>query len=177
MNSKLRKWIFFILLIGINYIGYQFMIKPANKGLTEQQKRVEAKLAKLAEFELAYAAAEDMNKQLEELGKGIETLESKLPLTSEIHNVLEQVTIIAQRQGLKTKDIRTLKQKENSGYIDQPLKMELVGNFNSFYSFMLELEQLSRIMKIRELEIKKDLTNDGNIYADFVVSIFFQQKT
>jgi len=81
-----------------------------------------------------------------------------------------------EEKGLRSKRVLRLKEKDNSGYIEQPLKMELVGNFNSFYSFMLELEQLSRIMKIRELEIKKDLTNDGDIYADFVVSIFFQQK-
>lgn len=177
MNSKLRKAVFFILLIGINYIGYQFMIKPANKGLIEQRNRVNAKLVRLVEFERACAAAEGLNKQLIELQKCIDSLESKLPLTSEIHKVLEQVTLIAQKEGLKAKDIRTLKQKENNGYIDQPMKMELVGNFNSFYSFMLELEQLSRIMKIRELEIKKDLTNEGDVYANFVVSIFFQKKT
>jgi len=91
--------------------------------------------------------------------------------------VLEQVTVIAQKQGLKPKTIKTLKKKDNSGYIEQPLKMELVGNFNSFYSFLLELEKLPRIMKIRELELDKQTKNEGQIAADFIVSIFFQNKT
>jgi Tfp pilus assembly protein PilO len=88
--------------------------------------------------------------------------------------VLEQVTVIAQKQGLKPKTIRTLKRKDNSGYIEQPLKMELEGNFSSFYSFLLELEKLPRIMKIRELELDKHTQQDGQITADFIVSIFFQ---
>jgi hypothetical protein len=47
------------------------------------------------------------------------------------------------------------------------------GNFNAFYSFLLELEKLPRIMKIRELELKKQIDDEGQIAAAFTVSIFF----
>ena len=86
------------------------------------------------------------------------------------------MTVIAQKQGLKPKTIRTLNNKDNSGYIEQPLKMELTGDFSSFYSFLLELEQLPRIMKIRELELEKQQKSEGEISANFIVSIFFQNK-
>ena len=91
--------------------------------------------------------------------------------------MLQQVTVIAQKNGLKPKTIRTLAQKDNSGYVEQPLKMELQGNFNSFYSFLLELEKLPRIMKIRELKLDKQAGGEGHVAADFIVSIFFQNKT
>jgi Tfp pilus assembly protein PilO len=55
--------------------------------------------------------------------------------------------------------------------------MELEGNFNAFYSFLLELEKLPRIMKIRELDLEKQKENEGQISANFIVSIFFQNKT
>jgi type IV pilus assembly protein PilO len=150
------------------------MIKPANRHLAESKQRVEAKRAKLVEFEQATNAAEDLSKQIEQLHDAIEFFESKLPPTHEIHKVLEQVTVIAQKQGLKPKTIRTLDKKNNSGYIEQPLRMELEGNFNAFYSFLLELEKLPRIMKIRKLDLKKSKEAEGDIAADCVVSIFFQ---
>jgi len=176
MNSGLRKLIFFVLLLAVAYIAYRYMVKPANISMAEQRNRLEAKMAKLAEFEQAAVAAEDLTKQLEQLREAVEFFESKLPPKSEIHKVLEQVTVIAQKQGLKPKTIRTLKKENNSGYIEQPLKMELVGNFNSFYSFLLELEKLPRIMKIRELEVTKQSEHEGEITSDFVVSIFFQNE-
>ncbi len=176
MTSNLRKVVFMALLLGITFVAYQCMIKPANKNLTEHRARVQEKLAKLEEFEKATAMAQSLDEQLEELQQAIESLESKLPPKSEIHKVLEQVTIIAQKRGLKPKTIRTLKKKNNSGYIEQPLKMQLVGNFNSFYSFLLELEKLPRIMKIRDLELKKQNKSEGEISATFVISIFFQNK-
>jgi len=177
MASGFRKAVFFGLLLCVAVVGYQYMIKPANKHLAEAKMRVQAKLDKLAEFEEATAAAEDLTKQLEQLQQAIEFFESKLPPTSEIHKVLEQVTVIAQKQGLKPKTIRTLKKKDNSGYVEQPLKMQLQGNFKSFYSFLLELEKLPRIMKLRELQLEKQTEQEGQISADFIVSIFFQNET
>jgi type IV pilus assembly protein PilO len=176
MNSNFRKIVFFILLVGLAVVGYQYMIKPANKTLADKQAEVEAKMEQLIKFEEATAAAEDLNKQLEKLQEAIEFFESKLPPTSQIHEVLEQVTVIAQKEGLKPKTIRTLAKKNNNGYIEQPLKMELEGNFSSFYSFLLELEKLPRIMKLRELELKKKNSFEGQISANFIVSIFFQNE-
>jgi len=153
------------------------MIKPVNRHFAEAKGRVQAKLAKLAEFEEATVAAENLSKQLEQLQEAIEFFESKLPPTSEIDKVLQDVTVIGEKQGVKRKTIVRLKRKNNSGYIEQSLKMELVGNFNSFYSFLLELEKLPRIMKIRELELKKQTKHEGQVTANFIVSIFFQDKT
>jgi type IV pilus assembly protein PilO len=177
MTSSLRKIIFFVLLVGVSAAGYQYMIKPANKDLAEAKGKLETKLAQLVKFEEAASAADDLAKQLEKLQEAIEFFESKLPPTSQIHEVLEQVTVIAQKEGLKPKTIRTLSRKDNSGYVEQPLKMQLEGNFSSFYSFLLELEKLPRIMKIRELKLEKhskDDDDEGQISADFIVSIFFQ---
>jgi len=176
MADSFRKAVFFVLLVSVSVIGYQYMIKPANRHLSEAKERVQVKLSKLEEFERATAAAEGLTKQLEQLQEAITFFESKLPPTSEIHKVLEQVTVIAQKQGLKPKTIRTLNKKDNSGYVEQPLKMGLVGNFNSFYSFLLALEKLPRIMKIRELKLEKEQSDEGEIEAEFIVSIFFQNK-
>ena len=176
MTGNFRKVVFFVLLLGVAVVGYQYMIKPANEHLAEVKGRVDTKFAQLSKFQQATAAAEDLSKQLEQLQEAIGFFESRLPPKSQIHKVLEQVTVIAQKEGLKPKTIRTLKDKNNSGYIEQPLKMELQGNFSSFYSFLLELENLPRIMKIRELKLEKQMTDEGQIAADFIVSIFFQNN-
>jgi type IV pilus assembly protein PilO len=177
MTSNLRKLIFFVVVLGVALVAYQYMIRPANEHLAQTKKSLRQNLDKLREFEQATAAAEDLSKQLEQLQEAIKFFESKLPPTSEIHKVLKNVTVIAQKQGLRPKTIKTLKMKNNSGYIEQPLEMQLVGNFNSFYYFLLELEKLPRIMKIRELELDKARQQEGQISADMVVSIFFQNQT
>jgi len=181
MTSGFRKAVFSVLLFGVAIVSYQYMIKPANKHLADTKGRLETKLVQLSKFGKAATATEDLTKQLEQLEEAMKFFENKLPPKSQIDEVLRQVTVIAQKQGLKSKTFRTLKEKDNSGYIEQPLKMELVGNFSSFYSFLLELEKLPRIMKIRELKLEKHKSTEdqteGQIAADFIVSIFFQNKT
>ena len=173
MNSSTRYLIFFILIIAMAFVSWKFMIKPANADLEKKRIDMEAKSSKLDELEKASAAAEGLADQLKEIEDAIVAFESKLPPSSEIHTVLENVTLIAQRHGLTPKSIRTHKNKDNNGYIEQPIEMELDGNFNSYYAFLLELEKLDRITKLRELSLKKT-EREGQTEAVFVMSIFFQ---
>jgi len=177
MTSNLRKIVFFFLLTGIAIAGYKYMIKPAKGHLKEAGKRLQTKQAKLTQFRKATAAVDDLTKKLEQLEEAVRFFESKLPAESEIDQVLRDVTIIAQKHGLRCKTIKALKRTNNSGYVEQPLQMKLAGDFNAFYCFLLKLEQLPRIMKIRELELQKQLEKDGQIQVSFVVRIFFQDKT
>lgn len=177
MNNNVRKIIFFVLTIGMTYGSYAYMIKPANLELAVQKDKLSQKMSKLRELETAPAVLEDIKAQLLRLEKSINILESKLPYTNEIHKVLENVTVIAHDNGLTPKSIRTLKQKTNNGYIEQPIKMEVQGDFNSYYSFLLSLEKLDRITKVREMIIKSDPKQEGIMQASFVISIFFQDSS
>ena len=174
MNSGLRHLIFFVLIIAMVYVSYAYMIKPANEHLVRQRVQMESSRAKLTELAKAKTASEDLTVHLEQMEKVIHEFESKLPPSSEIYTVLENVTLIAQRHGLVPKMIRTLKTASNQGYIEQPLEMELHGDFNSYYAFLLELERMDRITKIRQLELKKKSKFEGQTEAKFIMSIFFQ---
>ena len=114
MNSNLRKLIFFVVVIGVALIAYRYMIKPANESLAKSKNNLRKNLETLQKIEEQTAAAKDITEQLEQLQEAMEYFESKLPPTSEIDTVLKNVTLIAQKQGLQSKAIKTLKQKEVS---------------------------------------------------------------
>jgi len=176
MNSSLRHLVFFVLIIGMAYVSWTYMIKPANSDLRAARDSVQEKKSKLDKLDQATAAnsRESISEQLKKIEEAIQVFESKLPPSSEIHTVLENVTLIAQRHGLTPKTIRTQKNKTNRGYIEQPIEMELDGNFNAYYAFLLELEKMDRITKIRELNLKKKGKEEGQTESHFVMSIFFQ---
>jgi type IV pilus assembly protein PilO len=176
MTGNIRKAIFFVLLLTVAYLAYAFMIQPANRSLADQKEQVQQNIKVLNELQQAQSTARDLNKQLVQMGEAITFFESKLPPGSQISQVLQDVTVIAQKQGLATKSIKTMARKDNNGYIEQPLQMELYGSFNSYYSFLLELEKLPRITKVRELKLSRDPKNDGAATASCVMSIFFQNK-
>ena len=164
-------------MLGVTYLAYAYMIKPANLSFAQQKNRVHEKLSRMTHIKNATDEAIGLSDQLDQLKQAVMFFEDRLPPKSQIHKVLEQVTIIAQEQGLKPKMIRTLQKKSSNDYIEQQLKMELAGDFNSFYSFLLELEQLQRIVKVRKLKLIKDKSLNGEISADCIVSVFFQNET
>lgn len=176
MSTASRKIVFFILLVGMVYVSYAYMIKPANQHLTEAKAKVDQKQGKLRELDQAAASAEDLAQQLAKVEEAIQVFESKLPSESEIETILRDITVIAQKHGVESKKIRTLGIKERHGCFEQSLEMELSGNFNSYYAFLLELEKLDRITKIRQLSLKKESKGEGYAQARFVLSIFFQNS-
>lgn len=173
MNSSFRKLIFFVTLVALAWFAYVFMIKPANAAIAQQRSQINGKLAKLNELERLSGAAVDVGKQLSRLAEAVRFFQDKLPPESEIHKVLESITLIAQKQGLDCGTITALKSKDCNGYIEQPLKMELSGNFYSFYNFLIEVEKLQRIVTVRELELKKNPKDSTLLEANMVISVFF----
>ncbi|MCD4831797.1 MAG: type 4a pilus biogenesis protein PilO [Anaerohalosphaeraceae bacterium] len=149
------------------------MVKPANARLVQKRQQINTKLQKLNELSLATSEAQDLSKQLSTLTEAVEFFQSRLPHESQIHKVLEQITLIAQKQGLKPGTISALRTKDSNGYIEQPLRMEIDGDFNAFYSFLIEIEKLPRIIRLRQLDLKKDKKNPSQIHANFVISVFF----
>ena len=93
-------------MIGLAFVSYKYMIKPANQNLAQQKSMMDAKLGKLRELDKAKAAADDLSFQLERVEEAIKMFESKLPDRSEIHTVLENLTVIAQKHGLTPKRSR-----------------------------------------------------------------------
>jgi len=132
MNSNKRKLVFMILLIGVCFIAYRYMIKPASENFAEQKQQLQIQMNKLSQFEKAAVVIKDWDSEIEQL------------------------------------------EEAQSGYIEQPLKMKLEGDFNSYYSFLLDIEKLDRITKIRKLKLNKKSKAQGYTEAECVVSIFFQ---
>lgn len=174
MNSGLRNILFFIVLVAMVYFGYAYMIKPANLALNAKSQELENNMAKLKTLETEKIKAKNLEAQLDKMENAITFFENKLPHKSQIHQVLSQVSDIVTRNNLKPKSNKTQKVKRNAGYIELPLQMELSGNFKNYYSFLLELEKLDRITKIRKMDLILDKDNPGNINSKFIVSIFFQ---
>ncbi len=55
--------------------------------------------------------------------------------------------------------------------------MSLQGNFNGFYSFLLQLEKLQRITRVTQMDLQKINDRDGEMTAALTLSIFFEPDT
>ena len=173
MKFGMRELLFVMLLVAIPLGAYWWIFKPANDRMEKQRCEVEAKAQKLANLQKALVGIKDLSEEVDKLQKAVGFFQGKLPKHHEIHRVLGQVTKIADKHRLETKTFKTLKPIPGPAYSEQPIEMEISGNFNSYYQFVLDLERLPRITKVREMKLEKNKCQEGKMIATMTMSIYF----
>lgn len=174
MKIGLREWIFVALLAAIP-VGTHFLVfTPQNKAIVETNVQILQKRAKLQRLSRATRDIEDLGREVDNLKEAIDFFESKLPPADQIDRLLKEVWQIADSNGLVTKSFRTMPAKSRASYNELPILMQLEGEFEGFYAFLLALEQLPRITRIGKMELNKDNTAEGRMRAVFTLSIFFE---
>ncbi len=176
MKFGVRELLFVVLLLAIPLGAYVWVFKPANQHIDKQRLEIEQKEKKLVSLNKAMVGISDLNEEVQKLGDAVEFFENKLPPKHEIHKVLEKVTKIAKEHGLDTKLFETLKSKPFAAYSEQPIKMKVKGGFDAYYQFLLDLEKMPRITKIKEMDVKKDNKQPGVVQATMTMSIYFDNS-
>jgi len=176
MKFGTKELLLIVLLMAIPVGAYFWVFKPADENMKAQQKALAAKVQKLENLKKALKNIKDLDAEVKQLSEAVAFFESKLPARHEIHKVLEQVTKIADQHQLETRLFKTLPTKPFANYNEQPIQMEIYGDFDAYYQFLLDVEKLQRITKIHKMELKKDDKNEGAMSAKFTMSIFFDSK-
>jgi len=172
MKLGMRELLFFTILLGVLVASYFILTKKqAERKRKEAETEVMAK--SLADLEQSTAGIDDLNRKIADLQQAITFFESKLPQAKEMDKILREVSQMADANSLQTKTVRTLRTERNVNYSEQPIEMNLVGDFNGFYSFLLQLEKLPRLTRVPSMILTK-ADKDGEMTAKFTLSIFFE---
>ncbi len=175
MRFGLREALFVLLLLAMPVAAYFFVFQPRNQQIAEARAEIAQKQAKLDRLEAETKDMRDLGTEIDKLYEAISVFEKKLPAQQEVEGVLREVSELATRNKLQLRSVRTDKVMETAHYAELPIKMEIVGNFDGFYSFLLKLEQLPRITRMPVLQMKRSpKENDGTMQANVVLSIFFE---
>jgi Tfp pilus assembly protein PilO len=60
-------------------------------------------------------------------------------------------------------------------YNSQPITLSLEGPFENFYEFLLGLERLPRLTKVRQMQVTKSPLAEGVVQVDLLMDIFFEK--
>jgi type IV pilus assembly protein PilO len=177
MRFGIREIIFVLLLLAMPVLAYFIRFEKQNKTIERINDDMKRKLAKLEELEQVTRRVPDLGKEIDSLTEAIEMIEQKLPDERKVDEVLKQVWEMAARQRLTPKSVRTDKPLPNNQFSELPIQMEIVGDFDGFYSFLLELEKMPRITQLPKMKLTKLQEKDreqGQMRAEVVLSVFFE---
>ncbi|MBT8484283.1 MAG: type 4a pilus biogenesis protein PilO [Phycisphaerales bacterium] len=183
MTFGLREAIFLIVLLAVPTVSLFYVFKPRNEDIREALHEITVKQTRLDKLEEVTAKIDDIGLAIEEGRDSIAMIEAKLPSDQDVEGIMEQVWQIAARNRLTVKSVKSEKMAPAAQYRELPLKMIVEGEFDGFYQFLLELENLERITRIHEMSLDRasahaagrraDLA-PGAMTAEFTLSIYFE---
>ncbi len=173
MNLGLRA-LLIVIILATPLAAWWFAFVPENKyieALSQDLKHKESLLETLREETSRNA---DLQKANEELHRSVTLIEQRLPSNKEVDAIVRQVSDLAVSAGLDAPGIKSSKPVQSALYMEQPLEMEVSGDFEGFFRFIAEVEKLPRITRIHDLKITSQTGKDVEILAEFTLSIYFQ---
>ncbi len=176
MQSGSRIFICFVLLLGLLFASYYCMFQPMSQEIVRIKQDTQDKQEKLVSLRTVVEKKRDLPAEIDKLRKAITLFENRLPEEKEMDKVFREVSQIAEKNGLVTKSVRTLKTVLNTDYNEQPMRMTITGTWNGFYTFLRTVEGLDRLTQISEMSLNKDLKADGALTAEFTLTIFFDNS-
>jgi type IV pilus assembly protein PilO len=176
MKLGLRELLFVGVILGLMAGSYLFKFRPDNARRLAMKAEIATKQRELGDFRRSTGQADDLSRRGNDLQRAITFFENKLPQEKEMDKILKEVWQMAEATSLQTRTIKTLKSERAAGYCEQPIQMSLSGDFNGFYSFLLQVEKLSRITRIHQMRLEKVQDHEGEVQAQLTLSIFFEPE-
>ena len=174
MKFGIREIIFIGAMLGLLVATYFFVFAKSNQKRQAMLEDMQHKQTTLVNLRQSTTGIEDLNRKIAELQKAISFFESKLPQEKEIDKILREVWQMAEANNLQTKQVKPSRSERGPNYSEQPIQMSLSGDFNGFYSFLLQLEKLPRITRITQMNLQKIDGRDGEMTAQLTLSIYFE---
>jgi len=153
------------------------VLRPLNARVEEDREAIEQRRTQLVKLERVARRISDLQKEIHRLEDALAFFEDRLPEEKEIDVILREVWLIAEQKALVARSVRTQTAASQPRYNLQPITISLQGTFESFYEFMLGLERLPRITKIRQMQVAKSPLQEGSVDVDLVMDIFFEKKS
>lgn len=177
MRIGIRELICILVVAAIVPTFYFLDYKKLDKKVADMRAENESKKAKLEQLHNSMKGngINDLGPEIDHLSQTLSSFEAKIPAEREVEVVLKEVTELAMRHGLKTKSIRAEKPEPAPGCMAQPMKLILRGDFDGYYSFLLDMERLSRITQVPQMKLTKYTEGgDGQVEADFTLNIYHE---
>ncbi len=197
MKFGFRELVFLLVLLSVPVASYLYVFKPRNDEIKQAEAEISHKTEKLDQLNEVSRRIENIGAAIEEWRTAVEEIETKLPSEQGVEEILEQVWNLTKKNQLTILSTQAEPAVPAAAYMELPLNIEIVGDFDGFYQFLLELEQLPRITRAHHLKIwragmKKKKSGGasrpnssstdeeelpvGAIEAEFILSIYYESK-
>jgi type IV pilus assembly protein PilO len=173
MQFGLREMIFTSLLLGMVAGTYATIVQPHARARTQRTAEMRGMDTTLSKISGSAGDFDAVARHVDQQRQAATLFDSRLPRACDIQKSIDEVMQAAAANSLQAGEAQLLQREDNNGIECQPVKLELTGNFNGFYSFLLQLESMPHASRVAGLALRGGEQHDGQIQADLTVKMYF----
>ena len=183
MKLGIREMIFLLVLAAIPVAAWFFVFEPRNQDIEQSRREIAQMESTLIRLDQLTDEVGDVRNAIDEAELRLADFRQNIPDANEVDDMLAEIHRIGERNALGISSIRALNRTETQGYAEIPLSLEIDGSFRGLYRFLIDLERLPRITRVRDLKLQRNLvesrgrgddddTPAGQIDASMTVVIY-----
>ncbi len=152
--------------------AYAMVVRPAEQRRIALQLEIDQKQATLARFDQTTASLRAVSAKVQELRPVVVVFESRFMAGHEMDKIVAEISRLAEANSVIAKTIKIPAERQTDTYRQQDVDLTLTGNFGGFYQFLLQVEAMPRIARIRKISLTK--AADSQVQAELTLSFYFQ---
>jgi type IV pilus assembly protein PilO len=176
MQFGFREMIFTSLLLGLVAGTYATIVQPHARARQEKLAEIRSMDAAISAIGGSTAAFVPLAGRVDEEQAREALFEARLTSQADAQKGVDEVLQTAAANSLQAGEALLLKPTEAGGLRAQPINFHFTGNFNGFYSFLLQLESMPRVIRISRLDLKGADDRDGQMQADMTLTMYFDSR-
>ncbi|HUU93528.1 MAG TPA: type 4a pilus biogenesis protein PilO [Phycisphaerae bacterium] len=175
MRGPIRILLTVLGLVVVAAVMAVVVVVPVLRRTEADRIAIQDRRAQLVKLQRVAARINNLTKEIERLEEALAFFEDRLPEEREIDVILREVWLIAESKSMTPRSVRTNAPETMPRYNSLPITLSLEGPFGSFYEFLLGLERLPRLTKVRQMQVTKSPMTEGLVQVDLLMDIFFEK--
>ncbi len=174
MKLGIRELFVFVLLLGFLGGAYFLGFKRLQAQRAFYSDDIARKQLTLRALAQSSATLVQLESELTALRDSVKLFEKKLPREKEVDQILSDVWKLAEQNTLRATSVKPLKQDKAGTSNEQPIEITFEGEFSGFETFLKQLENSDRIIRITQLELRKITDAHKPMQVKLVLNIYFE---
>lgn len=181
-KEKIKSYLRFAGTTIVVILFFNFIFWPQNQKLNELIYKVKEKTLLFSRIEKNVNNIGALRKEIDSLEKRVAQLEEKLPEQIEANLLIETLKDITEEANIKFVSIepKNTKKFELAGqkqvYLELPITVKLKCGYEELLSFVKNIENSKRLMKVSDLSIKTNPQSTWEHAAEITISTFSSLK-
>ena len=157
-------------------IGYYFVVwSPLQDSITSEKRQVEGQRVLIQKNKKLASDIPKKQAEYKNLQRQLKIALNMLPRKSQIPDLLEGVTWAGKDSGLTFTTFKPVKESVRSIYAEVPVTLDISGTFRQLLTFLKRVGEMSRIVDVKNLEIKSNEDQVLKIQGQAVTYRFVEQ--